>query len=62
MPGKTTLAKLLAEALQVPKTSLDDLRWPYVKESGYDKDCVNYFIDSLEDNIIYCAMGSVNCA
>jgi hypothetical protein len=38
MAGKTTLAKLLAAELQVPRYSLDDLRWPYMKEIGYDED------------------------
>jgi len=32
MAGKSTLAMLLAEKLQVPCYSLDDLRWSYMKE------------------------------
>jgi hypothetical protein len=43
MAGKTTLAKLLAAELQIPRYSLDDLRWPYMKEIGYDKDLDNEF-------------------
>lgn len=35
--GKSTLGKLLAEALGVPQVSLDDLRWGYYKEIGYDE-------------------------
>ena len=34
--GKTTLGTLVAEALQLPKHSLDDLRWGYYDEIGYD--------------------------
>lgn len=34
--GKTTLGKLLAERLRLPQVSLDDLRWGYYREIGYD--------------------------
>ena len=34
--GKTTLAKLLAEALDIPWLELDDLRKEYYAEIGYD--------------------------
>lgn len=34
--GKTTLAKLLAEALNLPMIDVDDLRWSYGAEIGYD--------------------------
>lgn len=41
--GKTTIAKLIAEELSVPIYSLDDLRWKYMKEIGYDEDLDNEF-------------------
>ncbi len=34
--GKTTLSKLLAEKLGWPALDLDDLRWDYYAEIGYD--------------------------
>ena len=34
--GKTTVGKLLAEALGMPAIELDDLRWKYYAEIGYD--------------------------
>src|SRR5699024_3591594 len=34
--GKSTLGKLLSEALGLPQVSLDDLRWKYYREIGYD--------------------------
>lgn len=36
--GKTTVGKLLAEALALPALELDDLRWNYYAEIGYDSD------------------------
>ena len=36
--GKTTLSKLLAECLNMPLAELDDLRWSYYAEIGYDPD------------------------
>lgn len=35
--GKSTLGKLVAEQLGRPQVSLDDIRWDYYKEIGYDK-------------------------
>lgn len=35
--GKSTLGKLLAEHLGRPQVSLDEIRWDYYKEIGYDK-------------------------
>lgn len=37
LAGKSTIGKLLAEALELPQVSLDDLRWAYYKEIGYDE-------------------------
>lgn len=34
--GKSTLGKLLSEKLARPQISLDDLRWKYYREIGYD--------------------------
>jgi adenylate kinase family enzyme len=34
--GKSTLGKLLSEKLGQPCVSLDDLRWNYYREIGYD--------------------------
>lgn len=35
--GKSTLGKLLAEQLGRPQVSLDEIRWEYYKEIGYDQ-------------------------
>ena len=35
--GKSTLGKLLAAQLGRPQVSLDDIRWDYYKEIGYDR-------------------------
>jgi shikimate kinase len=35
--GKSTIGALLAEKLACPRYSLDDLRWDYYKEIGYDE-------------------------
>ncbi len=34
--GKSTLGRLLAEKLGIPRRSMDDLRWDYYKEIGFD--------------------------
>ena len=34
--GKSTIGKLLSEKLQLPQVSLDELRWKYYQEIGYD--------------------------
>ena len=36
--GKSTLGGLLAEKLGLPQVSLDDLRFDYFREIGYDED------------------------
>lgn len=35
--GKSTIGKLLAEAFALPQVSLDDKRWAYYREIGYDE-------------------------
>lgn len=35
--GKSTQGKLLSEHLHLPQCSMDDLRWDYYDEIGYDK-------------------------
>jgi len=35
--GKTTVGRLLAEKLDVPFCSVDDVRWAYYQDVGYDK-------------------------
>lgn len=35
--GKSTLGRLLAEALRLPQCSMDDVRWAYYKEIDYDE-------------------------
>jgi hypothetical protein len=35
--GKTTVGTLLAEKLQLPRVSLDDVRFDYYKQIGYDE-------------------------
>ncbi|WP_256871792.1 shikimate kinase [Nostoc sp. TCL26-01] len=36
--GKSTLGKLLAEKLNLPQISMDELRYNYYKQIGYDED------------------------
>jgi len=35
--GKSTVAQALAEKLGIPRYSMDDLRWAYYNEIGYDE-------------------------
>jgi shikimate kinase len=36
--GKSTIGKLLAERLSLPRYSMDELRWAYYAETGYDEE------------------------
>ena len=36
--GKSTLGELLSEQLGIPQCSIDDVRWDYYKEIGYDEE------------------------
>jgi shikimate kinase len=36
--GKSTVSKLLSEKLKLPTLELDELRWAYHEEIGYDKE------------------------
>ena len=36
--GKSTLSRLLAEKLNLPQCPMDELRWPYYKEIGYEEE------------------------
>lgn len=36
--GKSTIAVLLAEKLQMPRVEMDELRWHYFKAAGYSDD------------------------
>jgi len=39
--GKSTLGKLVADALGLPQVSLDDIRFEYYQEIGYDESIAN---------------------
>jgi hypothetical protein len=39
--GKSTLSKLVGERLNLPVVELDDLRWDYYAEMGYDRNYGN---------------------
>jgi shikimate kinase len=36
--GKSTIAALLAEKLNMPRVEMDELRWDYFKQTNYSKD------------------------
>lgn len=51
--GKTTTAKLLSEKLNIPKISIDDLRFDYYKEIGYSDAHMNLLLDKAGVMAIY---------
>ena len=51
--GKTTTAKLLSEKLNKPMISLDDLRFDYYKEIGYDKEHMKELLEKAGIMAIY---------
>ncbi|MEG4944360.1 hypothetical protein [Microcoleus sp. F4-D5] len=36
--GKSTVAELLADRVGLPQWSMDELRWDYYQEIGYDEE------------------------
>jgi len=40
--GKSTIGALLANRLRLPQCSMDELRWGYYKEIGYDEDLAEH--------------------
>ncbi|MCJ8281961.1 MAG: shikimate kinase, partial [Rivularia sp. ALOHA_DT_140] len=36
--GKSTIGKLLSQKLNIPQVSMDEIRWDYYKEIGWDVD------------------------
>ncbi|MBD2777077.1 shikimate kinase [Iningainema tapete] len=46
--GKSTLGKLLADKLNLPQCSMDDLRWDYYKEIGYNEELVKSKKEALD--------------
>ena len=40
--GKSTVGTLLSEKIGIPQCSMDDLRWDYYKEIGYDEELEKY--------------------
>ncbi|MBN1581813.1 MAG: AAA family ATPase [Anaerolineae bacterium] len=44
--GKSTIAQLLAERLGIERVSLDDLRWDYYDEIGYDREKGSRIVDN----------------
>lgn len=40
--GKSTIAALLAKRLGLPRRSIDEVRWKYYDEIGYDTDVARY--------------------
>lgn len=47
--GKSTVGRLLAEKLGLPQCSLDDLRWGYFEEIGYDKELASKLFQTGKD-------------
>lgn len=51
--GKTTTAKLLSEKLGKPVISIDDIRFDYYKEIGYDNDHMKNLLEKAGIMAIY---------
>ncbi|MDM8160436.1 shikimate kinase [Labilibaculum sp. K2S] len=51
--GKTTTAKLLSEKLNKPLISMDDLRFDYYKEIGYDNNHMKHLFEKAGIMAIY---------
>ncbi|MFW5692391.1 MAG: shikimate kinase [Chloroflexota bacterium] len=49
--GKSTVAELLAEKLQIPQYAVDDHRWDYYKEIGYDEAEASRIVESEQGMI-----------
>ena len=45
--GKSTIGKLLSQKLNLPQVSMDDIRWDYYKEIGWDADTQKQIRDQL---------------
>jgi shikimate kinase len=54
--GKSTVARLLAERLAIPRNALDKNRWAYYKEIGYDEQHPRRLAESegLDAALKYC--------
>lgn len=46
--GKSTVGKLLAEKLELPQISLDELRWKYYAEQDYDDKIAQQLIEQKD--------------
>ncbi len=51
--GKTTTSKLLSEKLNKPFISIDDIRFDYYKEIGYDNDHMKNLFEKAGIMAIY---------
>ncbi len=45
--GKSTIGKLLSQKLNLPQVSMDDIRWQYYQEIGWDADTQKQIRDQL---------------
>ena len=45
--GKSTIGKLLSQKLNLPQVSMDDIRWEYYKEIGWEADTQKQIRDQL---------------
>lgn len=44
MAGKSTVGELLAQRLDIPQIALDDIRWDYFDEIGYDHEATKEIV------------------